>query len=105
MGSGGDRMATAYDTDRHRNAANFQPLTPSPFLAPPRRHAPIRGFTLNHAETKVLIGDREFSKVMKEALGTAKVKPLIISYGDPEFTGAGERLGDLEYEDLLREGD
>ena len=65
----------------------------------------IFGFTLDHAETKVLIVDREFSKVMKEALGTATVKPLIIDYDDPEFTGAGERLGDLEYEDLLREGD
>jgi fatty-acyl-CoA synthase len=65
----------------------------------------ILGFTLDHAETKVLIVDREFSKVMKEALGTATVKPLIIDYDDPEFTGAGERLGDLEYEDLLREGD
>ena len=65
----------------------------------------ILGFTLDHAETKVLIVDREFSKVMKEALGTATVKPLIIDYDDPEFTGAGGRLGDLEYEDLLREGD
>src|ERR1700734_1244461 len=70
-----------------------------------RLDAAILGFTLDHAETKVLIVDREFSKVMKEALGAAKVKPLIIDYDDPEFTGAGERLGDLDYEDLLREGD
>jgi len=65
----------------------------------------ILGFTLDHAETKVLIVDREFSKVMKEALAVAKVKPLVIDYDDPEFTGAGERLGGLEYEELLREGD
>jgi fatty-acyl-CoA synthase len=26
-------MATAYDTDLERNAANFQPLTPLSFLA------------------------------------------------------------------------
>ena len=171
-------MATAYDTDLERNAANFQPLTPLSFLARAagvypdvtaivhgkrswnyrqfyararqlasalarrgvkrgdtvsvmlantpamieahygvpmagavlntlntRLDAAILGFTLDHAETKVLIVDREFSKVMKEALGTAKVKPLIIDYDDPEFTGAGERIGDIEYEDLLREGD
>ncbi|MGO9702599.1 MAG: acyl-CoA synthetase, partial [Xanthobacteraceae bacterium] len=65
----------------------------------------ILGFTLDHAESKVLIVDREYSKVMKEALGGAKAKPLIIDYDDPEFTGAGERLGTLEYEEFLGEGD
>jgi fatty-acyl-CoA synthase len=70
-----------------------------------RLDAAILGFTLDHAETKVLIVDREFSKMMKEALVFAKVKPLVIDYDDPEFTGAGERLGRLEYEELLREGD
>ena len=65
----------------------------------------ILAFTLDHAETKVLIVDREYSKVMKEALAGAKAKPLIIDYDDPEFTGAGERLGSLEYEEFLREGD
>ncbi|MGB7100919.1 MAG: AMP-binding protein, partial [Xanthobacteraceae bacterium] len=70
-----------------------------------RLDAAILAFTLDHAETKVLIVDREFSNVMKEALAGAKAKPLLIDYDDPEFTGAGERLGTLEYEELLREGD
>ncbi len=70
-----------------------------------RLDAAILGFTLDHAETKALVVDREFSKVMKEALAFAKVKPLVVDYDDPEFTGAGERLGSLEYEELLREGD
>ena len=70
-----------------------------------RLDAAILGFTLDHAETKVLIVDREFSKVMKDALARAKVKPLIVDYDDPEFSGAGERIGSLEYEELLREGD
>jgi fatty-acyl-CoA synthase len=52
-----------------------------------------------------VITDREFSKVMKEALSICKSKPLVIDYDDPEFTGAGECLGTVEYEDLLREGD
>jgi fatty-acyl-CoA synthase len=69
-----------------------------------RLDAAILGFTLDHAETKVLIVDREFSKVMKDALASAKVKPLVIDYDDPEFSGAGERIGIIEYEDLLREG-
>jgi fatty-acyl-CoA synthase len=70
-----------------------------------RLDAAILGFTLDHAETKVLIVDREYSKVMKDALGRAKVKPLVIDYDDPEFTGPGERIGSIEYEELLREGD
>ena len=70
-----------------------------------RLDAAILAFTLDHADTKVLIVDREFSTVMKEALAHAKATPLVIDYDDPEFTGAGERIGALEYEDLLREGD
>src|SRR5215813_2676764 len=70
-----------------------------------RLDAAILGFTLDHAETKVLIVDREHSRVMKDALARAKVKPLVIDYDDPEFGGPGERIGRLEYEDFLREGD
>ena len=70
-----------------------------------RLDAAILAFTLDHAETKVLIVDREFAKVMKEALAGAKAEPLVIDYDDPEFTGAGERIGTLEYEELLSEGD
>jgi fatty-acyl-CoA synthase len=70
-----------------------------------RLDAGILGFTLDHAETKALIVDREHSKVMKDALARAKVKPWVIDYDDPEFSGAGERIGSLEYEDFLRQGD
>jgi fatty-acyl-CoA synthase len=70
-----------------------------------RLDAAIVAFTLDHAETKVLITDREFSKVVKEAIGLARAKPLVIDYDDPEFTGAGERLGAIEYEDFLADGD
>src|SRR5712692_8063492 len=70
-----------------------------------RLDAALIAFQFDHAETKVLITDREFSKVVKEALALAEVKPLVIDYDDAEFTGAGERLGTIEYEDFLREGD
>jgi fatty-acyl-CoA synthase len=70
-----------------------------------RLDAAVNAFTLDHAETKVLIVDREFSKVMKEALSKAKVKPLVIDYDDPEYQGDGERIGALEYEDVLKDGD
>src|SRR5471032_2970733 len=70
-----------------------------------RLDAAIIAFALDHAEAKVVITDREFSKVMKEALSLAKVKPLVIDYDDPEFTGTGERLGELEYEEFIAQGD
>jgi fatty-acyl-CoA synthase len=70
-----------------------------------RLDAALIAFILDHADAKVLITDREFSKIIKEALARAEVKPLVVDYDDPEFTGAGERLGSLEYEEFLREGD
>ena len=70
-----------------------------------RLDAAVIAFTLDHAEAKVLITDREFSPVIKAALALAKVKPLVIDYDDPEYGGAGERLGTLEYEDFLADGD
>jgi fatty-acyl-CoA synthase len=70
-----------------------------------RLDAPIVAFQLDHAESKVLITDREFSKLAKEALALAKVKPLVIDYDDPEFTGAGDRVGTIDYEDFIAAGD
>ena len=70
-----------------------------------RLDAAIIAFSLDHAEAKVVIIDREFSKVMKEALTLCKAKPLVIDYDDPEYTGAGERIGEIEYEDFVASGD
>ncbi len=70
-----------------------------------RLDAPIIAFSLDHAEAKVVITDREYSKVMKEALALAKVKPLVIDYDDPEYSGPGERLGSIEYEEFIAQGD
>ena len=70
-----------------------------------RLDAAIIAFTLDHAETKILITDREFSATVKEALSLAKVKPLIIDYDDPEFPQDGEVLGEIEYEDFIAAGD
>jgi fatty-acyl-CoA synthase len=70
-----------------------------------RLDAAIIAFSLDHAGTKVLITDREYSKIVKEALALAKVKPLVIDYDDPEYSGAGDRLGEIEYEDFIAQGD
>ena len=70
-----------------------------------RLDAATIAFALDHAETRVLITDREFSGIIKEALALARVEPLVIDYDDPDFTGEGERLGDIEYEDFIAAGD
>ena len=70
-----------------------------------RLDAAIIAFALDHAEAKVVITDREFSKTMKEALAQCKAKPLVIDYDDLEYSGAGERLGEIEYEEFIASGD
>src|SRR5262249_17429068 len=70
-----------------------------------RLDAAIIAFSLDHADTKILITDREFSKTVKEALALAKVKPLLIDYDGPEYSGAGEPLGSIEYEAFIADGD
>ncbi len=70
-----------------------------------RLDAAALGFMLEHGEAKVLIVDREFTNVVAEALKIAKVRPLVIDYDDPEYDGPGERIGEIEYEALLAEGD
>ena len=57
-----------------------------------------------HAETKVLLTDREFSPQIKVALSKVKRDILVVDIDDPE-TESGEYLGMLEYEAFLAEGD
>ena len=61
-------------------------------------------FILDHAETKVLFTDREFSKTIKGALDLVQEKPLVIDIDDRLFFG-GELIGDQTYEEFLKSGD
>jgi fatty-acyl-CoA synthase len=70
-----------------------------------RLDAPIIAFQLDHAESKILITDREFADVMSEALALAKVRPIIIDYNDLEFPQSGRALSNLDYEKLLASSD
>ncbi|MEE4237820.1 MAG: acyl-CoA synthetase [Anderseniella sp.] len=71
-----------------------------------RLDAAILAFTLDHAEAKVLIVDREFSALMKEALSmTRQAKPIVIDYDDPEFAQDGPLIGEAEYEAFIAGGD
>ncbi|MET1412740.1 acyl-CoA synthetase [Roseibium sp. HPY-6] len=69
-----------------------------------RLDAKVIAFQLDHANCKVLITDREYAPVVKEALSLATVTPTVIDYSDPEFPQEGERLGTLDYEAFLQSG-
>ena len=65
-------------------------------------------YILEHGEAKALITDNELSPTIKQVLDKIKNKILVIDIDDelanhPE--GAGENLGEINYEDFLLTGD
>ena len=65
-------------------------------------------YILEHGEAKALITDNELSPTIKQVLDQIKNKILVIDIDDelanhPE--GAGENLGEINYEDFLLTGD
>lgn len=61
-------------------------------------------FILEHAETRILLVDREFSKVISRALKLMPRHPIVIDIDDPQYEG-GEPIGQMTYEQLLERGD
>lgn len=75
-----------------------------------RLDAAVIAFQLDHAESRIVIVDREFSAVMREAVALAKVTPLVVDYDDPEYPAdapypKGEPIGTLDYEALVNSGE
>src|SRR5262245_41380840 len=70
-----------------------------------RLDAEAIAFMLDHAESEVVLVDREFAAVMRAALARSTRRPLVIDVDDPEYDGPGERIGTLDYEALLASGD
>jgi fatty-acyl-CoA synthase len=70
-----------------------------------RLDAPLLAWQMNHCEADVLITDREFAPVMRQALALLRKEhgrsPIVVDVCDSEYAGAGERLGEHEYEALL----
>ena len=69
-----------------------------------RLDASAIAFMLDHGEAKVILTDRMFSGVIKEALEVATNTPLVIDIDDP-LDQSGELLGEIDYETFLQEGD
>jgi len=70
-----------------------------------RLNADDIAFILEHGEAEILITDREFSATVRKALKKIGSSIPVIDIDDPEAGGVGERLGELDYEALLAEGD
>lgn len=65
-----------------------------------RLDAKTLAFVLDHGEAKVLITDREFSPVIKEALALTDRQLLVIDIDDKSVED-GELLGEIDYESFL----
>ena len=67
-----------------------------------RLDAALIAWQLNHCECRVLLTDREFSSVIRDALAILKTEHdkeiVVIDVCDSEYTGPGETLGHFEYE-------
>ncbi|MBO9647759.1 MAG: acyl-CoA synthetase [Variovorax sp.] len=70
-----------------------------------RLDASAIAFMLEHGEAKVLLTDREFSGVVAQALSSlGNRRPLVIEVED-DGAPPGQRLGEIDYESFLTEGD
>ena len=67
-----------------------------------RLDATTLAFILEHGEAKVLITDREFSPVIKNALEKIN-RPLLVIDIDDELAEDGELLGETDYEAFIAE--
>jgi fatty-acyl-CoA synthase len=70
-----------------------------------RLDAEAIAFMLEHGEARAILVDREFSGTITAALERIGRKLLVIDVDDSEYTGEGQRIGSIDYEALLAEGD
>jgi fatty-acyl-CoA synthase len=70
-----------------------------------RLEANTIAFQLDHGGAKIILVDPEFAGVISEALALMTgPKPFVIDVDDAAFTG-GKRIGELEYEEAVSQGD
>ena len=70
-----------------------------------RLDAAVIAFQLDHAMSKVVIVDRAFMPLLQEALTLATVRPVLIRYDDPEYSGPAATVAATDYEMFLSDGD
>ena len=70
-----------------------------------RLDAAVIAFQLDHAMSKVVIVDRAFMPLLQEALTLATVRPMLICYDVPEYSGPAATVAATDYEMFLSDGD
>ena len=70
-----------------------------------RLDATTIAYQLDHADSKVLIVDREFLSTIRVALELSQINPILIDYNDSEFPINDELAGAIEYDSFLSNGD
>ncbi|SDK14519.1 acyl-CoA synthetase [Billgrantia gudaonensis] len=70
-----------------------------------RLDAAAIAYMLEHGEARAVLVDPEFAPVIEEAIADLAIKPLVIDVDDALFEGEARRIGAVEYEALLAEGD
>ncbi|WP_163575059.1 acyl-CoA synthetase [Halomonas faecis] len=70
-----------------------------------RLDAAAIAYMLEHGEARAVLVDPEFAPVIEEAIADLAIKPLVIDVDDALFEGEARRIGEVEYEALLAEGD
>ena len=69
-----------------------------------RLDAESMAFIFQHAQSKVVLVDREFGAVVRKALDLLERQPLVIAIDDPLYR-EGELIGELDYEGFIALGD
>jgi len=110
LASGLNAMGVAEGDTVSFLCANIPPLFEAHFGVPmcgavlnainTRLDAEAVAFILQHAETKILFVDKEFSEVASKALKMLAVKPTVIAVDDPYYH-EGELLAQQTYQSLL----
>ena len=106
IGPGDTVAAMLANTPAMLEAHHGVPMTGAALLSiNTRLDAAVVAFQLDHSEAKIVLVDREFVPVMKEALRLAQVEPLVIDYDDDQFPQTNESISQLTYEDFMAKGD
>lgn len=70
-----------------------------------RLDAAIIAFQLDHAQSRVVVVDSEFTPLLRQALDLAKVQPLVIQCDDPMYDGPRCDQDAIDYEAFIASGD
>jgi fatty-acyl-CoA synthase len=69
-----------------------------------RLDAPLIGRLLEHAESKLILVDREFAPLLHEAMDLSGVRPYVVTVDDPEVEVEDYSLGDESFEHFISKG-